>query len=139
VLQNLGRKLEEKFIEGEKEGIKKGKEKYYGKGIVVGECEEHKRWTAAGHGDHCFSLTDVLEDSDVGTQTDPPATTTTSISTQTNPTTLVSASLPPELLENTKKAKMSSTKRNFNRYHQFFFNNAIFHLIRAHGTCLRCF
>jgi hypothetical protein len=91
VLQNLGRKLEENFIEGEIEGIKKGKEKYYGKGIVVGECEEHKRWTAAGHSDHCFSPTDVLED--VGTQTDPPATTTTSISTQTNPTTLVATSL----------------------------------------------
>ena len=43
ILQNLGKKLEEKFKEGQKEGIKIGKEKYYGKGIVVGECEEHNR------------------------------------------------------------------------------------------------
>jgi hypothetical protein len=81
VLQNLGRKLEEKFIEGEKEGIKKGKEKYYGKGIVVGECEEHKRWKAAGHGDGCFMPSSTLDNS--GTQTDPPTTNTTSVSTQT--------------------------------------------------------
>ena len=54
VLQNLGKKLEEKYKEGEKEGIKKGKEKYYGKGIVVGECEEHKRWVAAGHSQRCY-------------------------------------------------------------------------------------
>jgi hypothetical protein len=98
VLQNLGRKLEEKFIEGEKEGIKKGREKYYGKGIVVGECEEHKRWKAAGHGQHCFAAVACLEDS--GTQTDSPHTTTTSISIQTNTVAFTATSRAREFVEN---------------------------------------
>ena len=50
VLQNLGRKLEEK----DKEGVKKGQELYYGKGIVRGEYDEHERWKVAGHGQCCF-------------------------------------------------------------------------------------
>ena len=68
VLQNLGKKLEEKFKEGEKEGIKKGKEKHYRKGIVIGECEEHKRWVAAGHSQRCFAPVAFLEST--GVQTD---------------------------------------------------------------------
>ena len=62
ILQNLGKKLEEKIKEGQKEGIKIGKEKYYGKGIVVGECEEHNRWKAAGDGERCFMPTSVLDE-----------------------------------------------------------------------------
>ena len=86
LLQNLEKKLDEKYKQGEKEGIKKGKEKYYGKGIVEGESEEYKRWTKAGHNDRCFKST-VIRD-DASTQTDAPATATSSVSTQTTfPTT----------------------------------------------------
>ena len=56
VLQNIGKKLKEKFKEGEKEG----KDLYYGKGIVRGEYDEHERWKAAGHGNHCFMPTAIL-------------------------------------------------------------------------------
>ena len=63
--------MDEKYKQGEKEGIKKGKEKYYGKGIVEGESEEYKRWTKAGHNDRCFKST-VIRD-DASTQTDAPS------------------------------------------------------------------
>ena len=86
LLQNLEKKLDEKYKQGEKEGIKKGKEKYYGKGIVEGESEEYKRWTKAGHNDRCFKSTMIRDDA--STQTDAPATATSSVSTQTTfPTT----------------------------------------------------
>ena len=71
VLQNLGKKLEEKFKEGKKEGIKEGKDLHYRRGIVRGECDEHKRWKAAGHGKQCFAAimpVAILEST--GTQTD---------------------------------------------------------------------
>ena len=69
ILQDLKKKLEERSREGEKEGMKKGRETYYGKGIVRGEYDEHERWKAAGHGQHCFTVAAYLEDS--GTQTEP--------------------------------------------------------------------
>ena len=103
VLQNLGRKLEEKFREGEKEGIVKGREKYYGKGIVLGESEEHKRWKAAGHGQWCFVPAGAQDCT--GTQTDPPVTSTTSVSTQTNPTTFAVTSQSPAPSENGQNTK----------------------------------
>ena len=69
VLQDLRKKLEDKFKEGRKEGVKEGKDLYYGKGIVRGECDEHQRWKAAGHGGHCLSPNYVRDDA--STQMDP--------------------------------------------------------------------
>ena len=60
--------MEEKFKEGKKEGMKDGKDSYYGKGIVRGEYDEHEQWKAAGHGWHCFMPVAILDS--VGTQTD---------------------------------------------------------------------
>jgi hypothetical protein len=77
----LKKKLEERFREGEKEGIKKGREIYYGKGIVRGEYDEHQRWKAEGHGQHCCAASACLENSKI--QTDAPDTITTSVGTQT--------------------------------------------------------
>ena len=82
VLQDLRRKLEEKYREGEKEGTERGKEIYYKEGIAMGEYEEHRLWTTAGHSDRCFIATTILDD--VGTQTDASDVTTTSIPTQTD-------------------------------------------------------
>jgi hypothetical protein len=127
LLQNLEKKLKEKFEEGQKEGIEKSKEKYYGKGIVKGEYEEHKRWKAAGHGERCFRPIAILDNA--GTQTDPTATTTT-ISIQTNPTATsstpyttsgtqtktrvspIASSQSPALFENRKNAKIVTTSDN---------------------------
>ena len=61
--------MEEKYKEGERVGVKKDRELYYGKGIVRGEYDEHERWKVAGHGQCCFAATTCLEDSE--TQTDP--------------------------------------------------------------------
>ena len=71
--------MEEIYIEGEKEGIKKGRERYYGKGIVLGESEEHKRWKAEGHGQYCLAVTTQACLEDAGTQTDLVLTTIASI------------------------------------------------------------
>jgi hypothetical protein len=81
ILQDLKKKLEERFKEGETEGIKKGREIYYGKGIVRGEYDEHQRWKAAGHGQHCFTAAACLEDSE--TQTDAPVVIVTGFKTRT--------------------------------------------------------
>jgi hypothetical protein len=83
ILQDLRRKLEEKYSEGEKEGIKKGREKYYGKGIVRGEHEEHQRWIAEGHSQHCFTRA-VADFEDTEVQTDP-ATVSSTISARKPP------------------------------------------------------
>jgi hypothetical protein len=111
LLQNLEKKLKEKFEEGQKEGIEKSKERYYGKGIVKGEYEEHERWKAAGHGQLCFVPIAILEDS--GTQTDLPATSTTSVSVQTNPTTSLTTSQSAALFGNSKNAKIVTTCENY--------------------------
>ena len=78
VLQNLGKKLEEKFKEGKKEG----KDLYYERGIVRGEYDKYERWKLAGHGYHCLAVTAQAHLEDAGTQTDLIPTTTASISTQ---------------------------------------------------------
>jgi hypothetical protein len=80
----LGQLWKRSFEKGVEEGIKKGKEKYYGKGIVVGENDEHKRWIAAGHSERCSKSATT---DDAGAQTDPPAI-ATSVSTQTTTLTL---------------------------------------------------
>lgn len=91
--------MKEKFKEGEKEG----KDLYYGKGIVRGEYNKHERWKAAGHGNHCFTPTAILDNTgtqtcptkleiaetntntSVDTQSDPPDASTVSIHIQTSP------------------------------------------------------
>ena len=106
LLQNLEKKLKEKFEEGQKEGIKKGRETYYGKGIVKGEYEEHMRWLAEGHGQHC--LMPVPFRDDTGTQTDTP-TTTMSVSTQTSLATSTAMPEARTLVENGVSARLATT------------------------------
>ena len=76
LLQNLKKKLEDKYEEGREQGIREGKERYYGKGIVRGEYDEHEKWKAEGHGQHCFTAVAFREDA--GVQSSP---TTANIST----------------------------------------------------------
>lgn len=110
VLQDLGRKMEEKFEEGVQKGMNLGREEGY---------------TVAKEGfDGIIRKLEAREAPKIGTrdactQMDSPATFSTSVSTQTEATTYqhleisypacVDASPPPELFKNRKNTKIHST------------------------------
>jgi hypothetical protein len=100
LLQDLGKKMEDKYEEGIEKGMDLGREQGYMvakegfDGIVEG-LKARATLTAST--------------SDAGTQTDPPAITTTSVSVQTNPTTLISASQAWEFIETGVDTRLAPT------------------------------
>jgi hypothetical protein len=97
VLHRVRTKLEEKFEHGVKRGMDLGREEGYN--IAKGAFDKMVTKMKARD-------TTKVDTSDAGTQTDPPTTTTTSISVQTNLTKLVATSQLPEHPEYRKGTKI---------------------------------